>query len=94
MDEKDRYWALQTLWWVLNEYSRLLAPFVPFIAEEIYTNITNDESVHLAVWPAFGGELINRKLNEEKGTNYKSLKIIPKSDAELELYCSNWDSEV
>ena len=35
----------------------------------------------------------HRKLNEEKGTNYKSLKIIPKSDTEFELYCSNWDSE-
>ena len=33
------------------------------------------------------------KLNEEKSTSYKSLKIIPKSDIELELYCSNWDSE-
>ena len=35
----------------------------------------------------------HRKLNEEKGTSYKSLKIIPKSDVELELYCSNWDSK-
>jgi len=35
----------------------------------------------------------HRKLNEEKSTSYKSLKIIPKSDIELELYCSNWDSE-
>ncbi len=35
----------------------------------------------------------HRKINEEKGTSYKSLKIIPKQDAELELSCSNWDSE-
>jgi CDGSH-type Zn-finger protein len=35
----------------------------------------------------------HKKLNEEKGTSYKSLKIIPKSDVELKLYCSNWDSE-
>lgn len=34
----------------------------------------------------------HRKLNEEKGTSYKSLKIIPKSDAELEVSCSNLDS--
>ncbi len=36
----------------------------------------------------------HRNLNEEKSTSYKSLKIILKSDTELELYCSNWDSEV
>lgn len=35
----------------------------------------------------------HRKLNEERRTNYKSLKIIPKSDVEIEVYCSNWDSE-
>ncbi|MBI4097657.1 MAG: isoleucine--tRNA ligase [Candidatus Levybacteria bacterium] len=75
VDEKDRQWALQTLWWVLNEYSRLLAPFIPFIAEEIYTNITNSDSVHLADWPEFDQKLINldiqykmdlaKKLSEE-----------------------------
>lgn len=35
----------------------------------------------------------HKKLNEEKGTSYKSLKIISKSDAELEVYCSNWEIE-
>jgi len=35
----------------------------------------------------------HRNLNEKKLTNYKSLKIIPKSDIEIELYCSNWDSK-
>jgi len=34
----------------------------------------------------------HRKLNEQ-GHSYKSLKIIPKSDAEIAVYCSNWDSE-
>ncbi|MBI2025818.1 MAG: class I tRNA ligase family protein, partial [Candidatus Levybacteria bacterium] len=63
VDEKDRYWALQTLWWVLNEYSRLLAPFTPFIAEEIYTNITSSDSVHLSDWPFFDKEAVNQDLN-------------------------------
>ena len=35
----------------------------------------------------------HRKLNKEKRTSYKSLKIIPKSDAEIAVYCSNWDSK-
>ena len=35
----------------------------------------------------------HKKLNEERSTSYKSIKIIPKSDVELKLYCSKWDSE-
>ena len=64
-DAEDRKWALQTLYFVLNEYSRLLAPFIPFIAEEIYTNLTDEESVHLASWPSSDESLINKDLNKE-----------------------------
>jgi len=31
----------------------LLAPFTPFLAEEIYQNLTGEESVHLTNWPSF-----------------------------------------
>jgi isoleucyl-tRNA synthetase len=34
--------------------SQLIAPFTPFIAEEIYQNLTGEESVHLAGWPDIG----------------------------------------
>ena len=40
-----------TLHQVLVILSRLLAPFTPFIAEEIYKNLTGKESVHLSDWP-------------------------------------------
>jgi len=39
---------------VLNTVIRLLAPFVPFVTEEIYRNLTGEESVHLADWPKQG----------------------------------------
>lgn len=32
----------------------------------------------------------HKKLNEEEGTSYKSLKIIPKEDTEIEISSSNW----
>ena len=32
----------------------------------------------------------HKKINEKLKTSYKSLKIIPKQDIELEVYCSNW----
>ena len=51
LDSQDRSSALQTMWTVLFEYSKLLSSFTPFIAEEIYTNLTDHESVHLASWP-------------------------------------------
>ncbi len=36
---------------VLVTVSQLIAPFAPFIAEEMYRNLTNEESVHLSNWP-------------------------------------------
>lgn len=43
--------AYQTLYTVLITYARLLAPLAPFISEEIYRNLTGEDSVHLAPWP-------------------------------------------
>lgn len=42
-----------TLYDVLITLSKLMAPIIPFVAEEIYKNLTDKESVHLETWPAF-----------------------------------------
>jgi len=42
-----------------------MAPFTPFIAEEIYKNLTGNESVHLRYFPKADERLIDEKLNEE-----------------------------
>jgi isoleucyl-tRNA synthetase len=42
----------ETLHFTLEILSRLIAPLNPHIAEEIYTNITKNESVHLSNWPS------------------------------------------
>ncbi len=57
--------AASTLEFVLLTLSRLTAPFVPFISEEIYKDISNKESVHLEDWPKANKKLINKKLEEE-----------------------------
>jgi len=44
-----------------------MAPFTPFLSEEIYRNLTGEESVHLADWPKTKEELIDEKLNEDMG---------------------------
>jgi len=55
----DKLAAYQTLHEVLLTISRLIAPFVPFISEEIYRNLTSfdsdtPESVHLTQYPVSG----------------------------------------
>lgn len=63
-DEADKLSAYATLYSVLVYLSKILAPFTPFLAEELYQNLTSDtESVHLKDWPAAGA--IDRDLLEE-----------------------------
>jgi isoleucyl-tRNA synthetase len=50
---------------VLVSLSKVMAPFTPFISEEIYKNLTDEESVHLADFPMADEKLIDEKLNEE-----------------------------
>jgi len=64
-NEKDKKDCYDTLYFVLVILSKMLAPFTPFISEEIYTNLTKSESVHLADWPGFEEKLIDEKLEEE-----------------------------
>lgn len=40
-----------TFYKVLVEFCKLSAPIAPFITEEIYRNLTKEESVHLSDWP-------------------------------------------
>ena len=52
LDGNDKKSAFATLYFVLVYLSKILAPFTPFLAEELYQKITGkDESVHLLDWP-------------------------------------------
>ena len=54
-DDADKNDAYKTLHYVLVRLSYLLAPFTPFLAEELYHNLTGDnESVHLKDWLSAG----------------------------------------
>ena len=50
-DQGDKNSFYLTAYEVLVSLSKLLAPFTPFISEEIYRNLTGEESVHLSDWP-------------------------------------------
>lgn len=50
-DDSDKNDAYRTLHYVLTRLSYVLAPFTPFLAEELYQNMTGDnESIHLKDW--------------------------------------------
>jgi isoleucyl-tRNA synthetase len=68
-DEEDKQHALGTLRFVLKEFSKCIAPVMPFVAEEVFQMVkdaSDPQSVHLADWPmaeGIGG--VNASLNEE-----------------------------
>ena len=53
-DDADKADAYRTLHYVLTVLSLVLAPFTPFLAEELYRKMTGGESVHLLDWPKAG----------------------------------------
>ena len=63
-DDGDKNDAYRTLHYVLVRLSYMLAPFTPFLAEELHHNLTGDnESIHLKDWlPA--GEIDNSMLRD------------------------------
>jgi len=72
---RDRFWdnlmttskksVYMTTYEVLEGLSRLIAPIASYTAEEIYTNLTGNISVHLSDFPVCNEELINLKLEEK-----------------------------
>ncbi|MDP2945863.1 MAG: DUF5915 domain-containing protein, partial [bacterium] len=50
---------------ILEELSKLIAPFTPFLAEYIWGELDNKSSVHLADYPKAHIKLIDKKLEEQ-----------------------------
>lgn len=69
--DSDKETAYATLYQALTTLSKLLAPTMPFLAEELYQNLvcsvdrSAPESVHIADWPAYDGALIDENLNAD-----------------------------
>ncbi|MCO5202686.1 MAG: isoleucine--tRNA ligase [Chloroflexi bacterium] len=69
--DADKQSAYDTLYTALTTVTKLIAPFTPFIAEELWQNLvrSTDEaaplSVHLATWPEAATALIDESLNAE-----------------------------
>lgn len=64
-NDQDKFQAFSTLYYVLENLSRLCAPFTPFISDSIYKNLTGEESVHLANYPKFEKQYVNQELSQK-----------------------------
>ncbi len=72
---RNRFWGSElnnskkavylTTYEVLVGLSKLIAPICPFLSEEMYRNLTGEESVHLADYPTSDETLINNALEEK-----------------------------
>ena len=58
----DTYQVLHS---TLTVLSKLMAPFIPFITEEIYVNLTGEPSVHLTEYPKPDESVIDKGLSEQ-----------------------------
>ncbi len=74
-DSADKNAAYHTLYEVLTALAKLMAPFTPFLAEDIYKNLTGEESVHLIEFPKADNKLINKNLAENMSLARKIIEI-------------------
>ncbi|MDP1846111.1 MAG: isoleucine--tRNA ligase [Candidatus Moranbacteria bacterium] len=74
-NDEDKKQAYETLHYVLTELSKLMAPFTPFVAEEVYKNLSGEDSVHLANFPAENEKLIDKELNEQMQITRRFVKL-------------------
>jgi isoleucyl-tRNA synthetase len=67
-DTENSQKASPVLKHVLFTLSKLISPFVPFISEQLYQSLKNEDdliSVHLCDYPKFDEELIDKKIEKE-----------------------------
>jgi len=72
---RNRFWSSEfdsskksvyvTTYEILTGLCKLCAPVIPYTTEEIYKNLTGEESVHLADFPVYSTKLIDEKIEEK-----------------------------
>jgi isoleucyl-tRNA synthetase len=62
-DKESKSAFYTTIYTVMENLIRIIAPFLPFLSEEIYRNITKKESVHLEDWPDISFPFLKEEKN-------------------------------
>ncbi len=94
---RDRFWSSKldnskkavymTTYEVLLGLSKLCAPVIPYVTEEIYRNLTGLESVHFSDFPTYDEKLIDNKIEERMDLvrNLISLGRNVREDAKIKV---------
>ncbi len=87
-DQNDAWNALKTSGFVLYQFSKAIAPVLPFLSESVWQKMTGNEfknknlSVHLTKYPSFNKEKIDEKLLSDMDTVRKTVSQALKQRAE------------
>jgi len=83
----DKIDAYLTLYQVMVELSKLMAPFAPYLSDVIYQNLTVKESVHFADYPIAEEKYIEPLLEEEMQTiiDIVSLGRAARNDCQIKV---------
>ena len=84
-DDADKNNAYRTLHYILVQLAQVLAPFTPFLAEELYQKLTGGESVHLLDWPKTGhvNELVVKDMETVRDYVNQALSIRAKERVKI-----------
>ena len=82
---RNRFWGSElnnskksvymTTYEILVGLAKMTAPIIPFLSEELYQNLTKEESVHLTSYPEYDETLINNDLEEKMDTVRELISI-------------------
>jgi len=88
-DDKDKFEAYSTLYYVLVYLAEIIAPFTPFLAEELYQKMTGEGiSVHLQNFPEAGKidmEVLQRMKETREAITEGLMMRMRKSDDEEQI---------
>ena len=84
-DEKQKGIVYNVLYTVLTTGLKLLHPVMPFITEEIYTTLTDGESITISAWPEFNESLVDAKAEKDMEYIIEAIKSLRNVRAEMNV---------
>lgn len=78
---EDKKSVYNTTYEILVELSQMIAPFAPYLSEEMYRNLTGNLSVHLSTYPVCDETMLDTAL-EEKMDLVKNLVTLGRASRE------------
>ncbi|MVX64612.1 valine--tRNA ligase [Clostridium chromiireducens] len=84
-DEKAKGIVYNVLNTVLITGLKLLHPAMPFITEEIFTHLSDEETITTSVWPVFDEALVNKEAENDMAFVIEAIKGLRNVRAEMNV---------